>query len=310
MILDQRHRGIDVQRQERFTSAERVIRAGFWINAALMLLKLSCGYFGGSEAVFADGVESASDFVAISSTMVALRIGRRPLDGSHPYGHGRAESISAILVSLVILLSGFGILAQAMFTIRSGNLPKPELIAVMAAVLTIVIKESLYRFSQRIGARLESPAVLAIAKDHRKDALTSVATLAGVVGAYFGVGIMDPLAAALTSIFIFIIAFETFRGAAHDLMDGRPPEKLIGDIRALAEQYEGVEHVHDIRARRSGQFLIVDLKLDMDPDMTVRKSHYISTQVKKGIFRMFPNVGDVMIHINPHDEQHTDLTRL
>jgi len=271
-----------LQRQDRFTSAERVIRAGFWINAALMLVKLSCGYFGGSEAVFADGVESASDFIAISSTMIALRIGRRPLDGTHPYGHGRAESISAIVVSLIILL----------------------------AVLTIVVKECLYRFSQRVGARLESPAVLAIAKDHRKDALTSVATLVGVVGAYFGIGIMDPLAAALTSIFIFVIAYQTFQGAAHDLMDGRPPEKLIGEIRALAEQYEGVEHVHDIRARRSGQFLIVDLKLDMDPDMTVRKSHHISTQVKKGIFRMFPNVGEVMIHINPHDEKHTDLTRL
>lgn len=299
-----------MKRQDRFTSAERVIRAGFWINAALMVLKLSCGYFGRSEAVFADGVESASDFIAISTTMVAIRIGRQPLDGSHPYGHGRAESISAIVVSLIILLSGFGILAQAAFTIKSGTFPKPELVAVMAAVLTIVVKEYLYRFSHRVGTELESPAVLAIAKDHRKDALTSVATLAGVVGAYFGIGIMDPLAAALTSIFIFIIAYGTFRSAAHDLMDGRPPEKLISDIRALAEQYEGVEHVHDIRARRSGQFLIVDLKLDMDPDMTVRTSHHISTQVKKGIFRMFPNVGDVMIHINPHDEKHTDLTRL
>lgn len=299
-----------MQRQERFVSAERVIRTGFWINAALMLLKLSCGYFGRSEAVFADGVESASDFIAISSTMVALRIGRQPLDGSHPYGHGRAESISAIVVALIIVLSGFGILAQAVYTIKSGSFPKPELIAVMAAVLTIVVKEFLYRYSQRVGTALESPAVLAIAKDHRKDALTSIATLAGVVGAFFGIGIMDPLAAGLTSLFIFVIAYETFRGAAHDLMDGRPPGKLVSDIRSLAEQYEGVEHVHDIRARRSGQFLIVDLKLDMDPDMTVRKSHYISTQVKKGIFRMFPNVGDVMIHINPHDEKHTDLTRL
>lgn len=299
-----------MQRQDRFVSAERVIRTGFWINAALMLLKLSCGYFGGSEAVFADGVESASDFIAISTTMVALRIGRQPLDGSHPYGHGRAESISAMVVSLIILLSGVGILARAAITIKSGDFPKPELIAVMAAVFTIVVKEYLYRYSQQVGAKLESPAVLAIAKDHRKDALTSVATLAGVVGAYFGFGIMDPLAAGLTSLFIFIIAYGTFRGAAHDLMDGRPPEKLISDICALAEHYEGVEHVHDIRARRSGQFLLVDLKLEMDPEMTVRKSHHISTQVKKGIFRMFPNVGDVMIHINPHDEKHTDLTRL
>jgi divalent metal cation (Fe/Co/Zn/Cd) transporter len=93
-------------------------------------------------------------------------------------------------------------------------------------------------------------------------------------------------------------------------MDGRPPEELISAIRVLAEDVIGVEHVHDIRARRSGQYVIVDLKLEMDPEMTVKRSHDISTIVKKSIFRKYPNVGDVMIHINPHDEQHRDLTRL
>jgi divalent metal cation (Fe/Co/Zn/Cd) transporter len=93
-------------------------------------------------------------------------------------------------------------------------------------------------------------------------------------------------------------------------MDGRPSESLISGIRLLAEAVEGVEHVHEIRARRSGQYVIVDLKLDMDPEMTVKKSHEISTLVKKSIFKNFPNVGDVMIHINPHNEKHKDLTRL
>lgn len=299
-----------MNREERFADAERVIRIGFWVNAALMIMKLACGHFGDSEAVFADGVESACDFIAIATVLIALRIGKRPLDGTHPYGHGRAESIAAIIVSLVIFLTGAGILLRSAATVMRGAYPAPELIAVLAAVVTIGVKESLYRFSVRIGTRLESPALLAIAKDHRKDAITSIATLVGVCGAFFGIGIMDPLAAGLTSLFIFHLGYQSFRSAAHDLMDGRPSESLISGIRLLAEAVEGVEHVHEIRARRSGQYVIVDLKLDMDPEMTVKRSHEISTKVKKCIFKNYANVGDVMIHINPHDEQHKDLTRL
>ena len=297
-------------REDKFSSAERVIRIGFWINALLMVMKLSCGYFGGSEAVFADGVESACDFIALLFSMIALRIGRQPLDGTHPYGHGRAESIAAIVVALIIISTGGIILVRAVATVSKGTYPRPEMVAVLAAAITIGVKEYLYRFSIRVGARLESPAVLAIAGDHRKDALTSIATLIGVTGAFFGFGILDPLAAGLTTLFIFRIGYQTFRSAAHDLMDGRPAEELISAIRALAEDVIGVEHVHDIRARRSGQYVIVDLKLEMDPEMTVKRSHDISTIVKKSIFRKYPNVGDVMIHINPHDEQHRDLTRL
>lgn len=299
-----------MKRTERFADAERVIKIGFWLNSILMIIKLAGGHFGDSEAVFADGIESACDFIAIAATLVALRIGSRPLDGIHPYGHGRAESIAAIIVSLVIFLTGAGILARSVLTVVRGTYPAPEMIAVMAAAVTIVVKEFLYRYSVRVGTSLESPALMAIAKDHRKDAVSSIATLAGVTGAFFGIGIMDPLAALLTALFIFHIGYQTFRSAAHDLMDGRPAESLIAGIRSVAEHVDGVEHVHEIRARRSGQYVIVDLKLDMDPEMTVKQSHGISLEVKKNIFRKFRNVGDVMIHINPHEEAHKDLTRL
>lgn len=297
-------------REERFSRADRVIKVGFWVNALLMVMKLLAGYYGRSEAVFADGVESACDFVAISATMLALRIGRKPFDAKHPYGHGKAESIAAIVVALVIFLTGGGILYKAIHTIMDRSYGEPELMAVAAAFATIIIKEALCRYSIRVGGNLGSPAVIAIAKDHRKDAVTSIATLVGVGGAFFGIPVMDPLAAGLTSFFIFHIGFETFRSAAHDLMDGQPPAEVIADMKILAEGVAGVEHVHEIRGRRSGQYLIVDLKLDMDPEMTVKRSHDIATEVKRLIFERFHNVGDVMIHINPHDEEHEDLIRL
>lgn len=299
-----------MERDERFGRADRVIAVGFWINAFLMIMKLLAGHFGRSEAVFADGLESACDFIAILATMIALKIGRQPFDENHPYGHGKAESLSAIVVSVVIFATGAGILYKAVVTIVNREYAEPQLIAVLAAIATIVIKESLFRYSRRVSMVLESPAVEAIAKDHRKDALTSVATLIGVGGAYFGAALMDPLAAGLTALFIFHIGWETFRSAAHDLMDGQPPEELIGDVRSIAEGVPGVEHVHEIRGRRSGQYLIVDLKLEMDPHMTVKQSHDIATEVKRRIFTRYANVGDVMIHINPHDEEHEDLIRL
>ena len=299
-----------MQRNDRFDSADRIIKIGFWVNALLMVMKLSAGYWGHSEAVFADGIESACDFIAIFATMMALKLGRQPFDANHPYGHGRAESLAALLVSLVISATGGWILYESIVTIIAGKFYSPGWVAVVAAAVTIFVKEWLYRFSTRTGKKLESPALLAIAKDHHKDAVTSVSTLIGVIGACFGWGIMDPLAAGLTSFFILHIGYQTFRDAAHDLMDGTVPADFIEALQTVAENVEQVEHVHEIRARRSGQYMIVDLKLEMDPNMTVKQSHAVATQVKKRIFDRYPGVGDVMIHINPHDEEHEDLIRL
>ncbi|MBU5636318.1 cation diffusion facilitator family transporter [Geomonas sp. Red69] len=297
-------------RSDRFNKADRVIRIGFWANALLMVVKLAAGHFGHSEAVFADGVESACDFIAIGMTLIALKVGRKPYDSDHPYGHGKVESLSAIFVSLVIAATGGWILYGAATTMLAGRYSAPALVAVLAAAGTIVAKEALYRYSMKVGGDLGSPALLAIAKDHRKDAITSVATLVGVGCAYFGLGVMDPVAAGLTSIFIFHIGYHTFRTSAHELMDGQPEQSLLDAIAQLARSVEGVDQVHEIRARHSGQYLIVDLKLDMPPEMTVKRSHDISTEVKRRIFDHFSNVGDVMIHINPSDEPHEDLIRL
>ncbi|HNY96007.1 MAG TPA: cation diffusion facilitator family transporter [Smithellaceae bacterium] len=290
--------------------ADRAITIGFWLNAILMIVKLLAGYYGDSEAVFADGIESACDFVAIISTLIALRIGRKTFDDDHPYGHGKAECMAAIMVSLVIFAAGFGILYKAVMTFVTGHYPQPQLMAVAAAAATIVIKEILFRYTRRVARKLESPAVEAVSKDHRKDALTSVATLIGVTGAYFGFAFLDPLAAGLTSFFIFYIGWETLKKTVHDLMDGRPPQNVLSQICDTACEISGVDRVHEIRGRRSGQYLIIDLKLEMDPEMTVRQSHEIADQVKNLIFSRFSNVGDVMIHINPSNQAHKDLIRL
>lgn len=301
-----------MDRKERFGMADRVISIGLWVNVALMLFKLLAGYFGNSEAVLADGLESACDLVAIVSTMIALKIGRLPQDEEHPYGHGKAESLAAILVSLVIFTAGAGILFRAVQTALTGAYLEPHLIAVLAAFSTIVIKEALFHYTSKVANKIGSPAVTAIAKDHRKDALTSIATLIGVGGAYLGASFMDPLAAALTAFFIFYIGWDTFRNAAHDLMDGRVCGDIVPEIIEIVGKIPEVKCLHEVRCRRSGQYLIVDLKLEMDPLMTVKQSHDTTVVLKKTLFDKWPNVGDVMIHINPYEpeKEHKDLIRL
>jgi cation diffusion facilitator family transporter len=300
----------ETKRFRRFSIAGRAITISLWANVTLMVVKLLSGHFGLSEAVFADGLESATDLLAMAAGMAALRLSSKPLDRDHPYGHGKAESIAAFFVALVIMATGGAILYGAITTIIDQSYGKPEMIAVLAAFVTIAGKEALFRYTRGIAKITNSPTLEAIATDHRKDAITSIATLIGVGGAYFGVFLLDPLAAGLTSFFIFYIGWKTFQGAANDLMDGLPPKEIIAGITQTAASVDGVDRVHEIRVRRSGQSLIVDLKLDMDPRMTVLKSHAIGNQVRKLIFECFPRVGDIMIHVHPSAEEHGDINRL
>lgn len=300
----------NTDRYKHFHIAERAIKVGLWANVVLMVMKLLSGHFGHSQAVFADGMESATDLLVAAVGMAALKIGSKPLDKGHPYGHGKAESIAAFFVSLVILATGAGILYSAITTIVEKNYMKPGIIAIVAALITVASKETLFRYTRGVSKKTESPTLEAIAIDHRKDALTSIATLIGVGGAYFGFSLLDPLAAGLTSFLIFYIGGVTFRSASNDLMDGQPPKAIIAAITETAACVNGVDKVHEVRVRRSGQNLIVDIKLDMNPEITVQKSHNIATQVRKLIFEKHPRVGDIMIHVHPTTEDHNDMSRL
>ncbi|MCX7982733.1 MAG: cation diffusion facilitator family transporter [Syntrophales bacterium] len=299
-----------MNRETRFNLADKIISLSFWFNLTLMATKFAAGYFGNSSAVLADGVESAADFMVILFTAIAIRIGRRPSDLRHPYGHGKAEGIAALFASLMIIFSGIGLLIYVWTLVSSGKVGKTHLIAVIVALLTILIKGYLSVITQRVARQTGSPAIHALARDHEKDALTSIATLIGAGGAYIGWPLLDPIAAVFTSFFIFHLAWTTARHSTYELMDGQPPRSFLEEVSSLSAAVSGVYKVHEIRARRSGQYVIVDLKLEMDPNMTVKEAHEISDQVKKRIFEHFDYVGDVMIHINPAEEPHEDLIRL
>ena len=196
--------------EDRFAQGVRTSQVGIIANVFLTIFKFVAGILGRSQAMIADAVESLSDIIATVVVLVSLRISRKPVDWDHPYGHGRAESIATGLIAVVIAGAGLAIIGRTVYSIIVGKLIVPGVIALVAAVVTIVMKEGLYQYVAHVARRHKSSLLMASAADHRKDALTSVATLIGIAGARNGYPVLDPLAAAVVSVAMrFFVALST-----------------------------------------------------------------------------------------------------
>ncbi len=296
LVSPNRKRRTDNKRAEKIT----------WIcltgNIVLALAKGAAGILGNSKAMLADAAHSTSDIFATSIVLIALKVAKRPFDKEHPYGHGKAEAISAAAVSLILAIMGILILWSAFTSILRGEVRAPGVIALWVAVASVVTKELMFRYTYGLGRRLNSPALIANAWDHRSDVYSSIAALVGIAGARLGLPVLDPIAGAGVSIFIIKMAADIGVGAARELMDRVPEIMIIEEITKAAERIEGVEHVDGIRARSSGQNILVDLRLDVDPRVSVAEGHAVASRVKKEVLARMTRVTDVMIHINPHKE--------
>ncbi len=289
----------DSAQQERFREGIRLSWVSIVGNVLLTLFKLAAGILGHSQAMVADAVESLSDVVSQTAVLVSLRISRKPVDWDHPYGHGRAESIATGLMAVMIAAAGVLILMRTIVSIASGDTEVPGLIALVAVIVVIFVKEGLYRLVSRTARRHRSMLLMAGALAHRKDAITSLATLVGIAGARAGYPILDPLAAGLTSLIILKLAYDIAGAAGRELMDRVPEDETMGQITSISEGTPGVEHAQ-ARARRLGPNLFVDIKIDVDPDLTVRDGHQIAKECKIRVTEKVEGVADVMVHINPH----------
>ncbi len=285
--------------QKRFQKSTQTSWIGITITLILTIFKFFAGIVGRSQAMIADAVESLSDIVSTIIVLVSLRIARKPVDQDHPYGHGRAESIATGVISIIIAIAGFLIVGRTIYSIIEGDTIVPGVIALVAAVVTIVVKESLYQYVSFMGRKYKSSLLLASAADHRKDALTSLATLVGIAGARSGYPILDPLAAAVVSIAIFKLSYNTATRATQELMDRIPEDATMESIREISEDCEGVEHAF-ARARSLGPDIFVEIKIDIDPTLTVSEGHEIAKRVKTSIIAEVEGTTDVMVHVNPH----------
>lgn len=284
----------------------RVTFIGFAVNLALSLLKLAAGVFGRSGAMVADAVHSFSDLATDVVVIVFARISAKPRDDGHDYGHGKYETLATILISIALGIVGAGILVGSIRAVRvvidGGMLPRPGLIALVAAVLSIAAKEILYRYTVRAGRAIDSPSVIANAWHHRSDALSSLGTLVGIGCAYF-LGdrwrIADPIAALVVAVFIFKVAFDLIRTGLGELLEKSLPEETEQEILRIVTADPAVREPHNLRTRRIGAAIAIEVHVRVDGAMTVACSHALTVGIERRLRERFGEGTMIAIHVEP-----------
>jgi cation diffusion facilitator family transporter len=281
----------------------RAAAAGLVANAVLVVVKLLAGILGHSYALVADAVESTTDLFSSLIVWAGLRVTTRPADEDYPYGYGKAESLAAAVVSLMLIGAALGIAAAAIHEIRTPHhAPAPFTLAVLAAV--VVVKEVLSRRVLRVGAETGSTAVKADAWHHRSDALTSAAAFVGIAVALWGGPgweSADDWAALAASGIIALNGGLLLRSASRDLMDRMPEGPVTERIAASAASVEGVRAIEKLMVRRLGTDYVVDLHVQADPSLSLREAHVLSGRVKGAIRSGTPGVSRVLIHMEPYE---------
>ena len=294
-------------RIERNTEASKVTWLGFWVNMLLSVGKVLAGIFGRSGAMLADGIHSLSDFITDVIVLVFMKLSSKNTDQTHDYGHGKFETFATFIISvalfavaILLMISG----AKKIIASLMGNvIDKPGYIALIAAAVSIISKEWLFRKTRAVGEKINSQAVIANGWHHRSDALSSVGTLIGISGAIF-MGtqwrILDPIASIIVSVFIIGVAIKLLRPAVEELTDASLSDSVEEEIASIVKSVEGVEGMHNMKTRKSGNGYIIDLHIKVDPNMTVIKAHdEIASKIEDLLREKFGPQTQTSIHVEP-----------
>lgn len=284
----------------------RTTLIGTAVNAILIVLKFIAGIVGRSSAMVADAVHSLSDFITDVIVLVFVKIAGKPRDKSHDYGHGKFETLATVIIGLILVVAGIGLMINGIeLVIKSLNgtsLPRPGILALIIAVISILSKEWLYHFTVLKGKEVNSQAVIANAWHHRSDAISSGGTLIGIAGAMF-LGdrwrILDPIAAIVVSFFIIKSGYDIMKPCIQELLEASLPEEQEKEIMNIVSSIPGIKNVHNLRTRRIGNDIAVDLHAKMDGDLSLSAAHAIATLAEKAIKQRFGEKAFVNIHMEP-----------
>src|SRR5213083_1669217 len=279
----------------------RIAMFGLAVNVMLASVKMLAGFFGNAYVLIADGIESALDVGGSIVIWGGLKVAARPPDATHPYGHGKAEPIAAVVVAVGVLAAALGLAVQSM---REIFLPHhaPAAYTLAVLIVAVILKEILYRYVIRFGRQMESTAVKTDAWHHRIDAMTSIAAFIGISLALIGGKAWqsaDDWAALIACALIGASGFRLLRPAFFEIMDTAPRRKFLRSIRRSARSVPGVIEVEKCRARKMGLDFYVDLHVGVDGKISVREGHEIAHQVKSAIQQNDSRVADVLVHIEP-----------
>lgn len=291
---------------QRVKAIYRVTLVGTAVNVVLTIAKLLAGIFGRSSAMVADAVHSASDFATDLVVLVFVRISAKPKDEDHDYGHGKYETLATLIIGLALAAVGIGILVNAARSIamvmNGGTIPSPEPIALIAAVVSIVAKEWLYRYTVAVGRRVQSSSVIANAWHHRSDAFSSIGTLVGIGCAYFLGGkwrIADPIAAMVVAALIVNVAYGLVRSGLEELLEKSLPLDVENDILEILTANPAVTKPHNLRTRRIGSGVAIDAHIRVDGNMTVHDAHELTVEIEKALKARFGDNTIVSLHVEP-----------
>lgn len=274
---------------------------GAWLSIVayifLSLLKLIIGYAFNSEALLADGLNNSTDIVASIAVLVGLKISRKPPDRNHRYGNFRAETVAALIASIIMVVVGIQVLYQSFGKFFEETLVKPDMITAWTAIFSAGVMYLVYLYNVRLAKRINSSAIMATAQDNRSDALVSIGAFVGIIGSQLGWPLLDPIAAFIVGIIICRTAIHIFKDASHALTDGFD-EKRLKRFKKTIESTPGVNQVKDIKARIHGNNVLLDVTIQVNSNLNVVQSHDISDAIEKSMLQEH-QVGHVHIHVEP-----------
>ena len=292
--------------QERSREIYKVTLVGSVVNVALLLFKFVAGIVGHSAAMIADAIHSLSDFLTDVIVLVFIRISDKPRDKSHDYGHGKYETLAMMMIGVALLVVAVGILYGGASKIHQwldgAQLEAPGMLALWAALLSILLKEAVYRYSMVKARALNSQAVEANAWHHRSDALSSLGTAVGIGGAiFFGQRwtVLDPLASCVVGVLIVKVAVGLLRNALGDLLEHSLPDAVEEEILQLVASLSGVVEPHNLRTRRIGNHYAIELHIRMSGDITLREAHDKASEVEALLRRHYGRETHVAVHVEP-----------
>lgn len=276
---------------------------GAWISIAAYLVlsafKLISGYIFASSALLADGFNNLTDIVASVAVLIGLRISRKPPDSDHTYGHFRAETVAALIASFIMAVVGIQVLVEAVGSFFEGTKGTPDLWSAGVAGVCAVAMFGVYKYNIRLARQINNQALMAAAKDNLSDAMVSVGAAVGIIGAQFGLPWLDTAAAFGVGLLICKTAWEIFRDCTHSLTDGFDEQRLL-DLRRTIARTPGVEGIKDVKARIHGNHVLVDVVIEVDPQLSVIEGHRISDSIEERMVKLH-NIMNVHVHVEPKD---------
>jgi len=288
--------------ENRHKLAMKVSTVGIVVNVVLALFKAIAGILGHSAAMLSDAIHSASDVFATFIVMIGVSMGEKGSDHDHPYGHEKLECVAGILLSCILFATGIGIGYSGIRKIISrdwSSIAIPSMLPLIAAITSIVVKEWMYWYTRAAAKKCNSTALMANAWHHRSDALSSIGSLAGIVGARLGFPVADPIASIIICFFIIKAAYDIFKDAVDKMDDHAMDEKSYGEIKRCIEEQHGVEHLDNLKTRLAGNKAYVDVEIAVNPTLSVIEGHNIAESVHHAIEHEFPLVKHCMVHVNP-----------